>query len=143
VSQTYKNERREKFTTGFGFLLAAFVFGAFAVHEVGEVPAGQRLDAWIQVGVAGAIVAIPTAVTLWRITPWPEVPEDQRGLPIVYGLFVAIGGSVGNYLMQAHPSGERIFLGIITGFFFACGVVFLLVGALRQWISKDPTFRRL
>jgi hypothetical protein len=145
VSQTYTKERNDKYVGAALFLGLSAIMALVAVNIIRDLPAGEQHGAWIIAGLSAVGAGIPTAAGLWRMTPWPELPEDQKGtgLPMKYAIVFGFAAPVGGYLIETSHLALRVFFAMATGFYFACGLIFLFVGVFKQWISKDPTFRRL
>jgi hypothetical protein len=77
----------------------------------------------------------------------PVTSHGQRGLDVVFGLFLASGLTVGTYCLWAvadwiHPQGERGFgLSIVGAFSFVPALLAWLVGAHMFLASRDRFVR--
>jgi hypothetical protein len=141
MSQTYQKERREKFTTGASGLAMSGLIVLSAAGDIGDLPPSERGAAWSQFWIAALVVAVPTLVMLWRLTPWPEIPDAEKKFTLSSGLTLAAGGSIMNFFLQKDPNTLRMLIGGCVGLFVGLSIAFLLVGLTRKWISKDATFR--
>jgi len=142
MSQRFRKERREKYSaaaTGLGFCL---LITAVMARNIGDLQPGARGPAWNQYLVSVLIAAVPTALWLWSLTPWDEVPREKQRLGVAGILTAGAGGSTINYFLQKDPDVLRIVIGACVGFFLGGSVVFLLVGVFRRWRSEETSLRR-
>lgn len=140
MSQTYRRERKEKYTAALSsFGAALFVIAAIA-GRIGDLPPSARGPAWRQFIVAAIIVGVPLVIWLWSMTPWEEAPPEKKRMGLSAALTMGAGGSIINFFLQKDPDLFRIFFGACAGFFVGGGVVFLMIGILGRWRSRDETF---
>lgn len=139
MSQTYRRERKEKYTAALSSFGAALLLVALMASNIGDLQASERASAWRQFIVAAVTVGIPIAIWLWSLTPWDEVPPEKQRLGVAGILTAGAGGSTINFFLQKDPNLFRIFFGACLGFLVGMGVVFLMIGLLGRWRSRDRT----
>lgn len=138
MSQRFRRELRDKYTSAFIFLGAAGAAMALAAGRIGELPAVDRASAWRSFAGGCLIVGAMSFVALWRTTPWSEIPSEQRKVnwSTVAGV-VALGGVI-DFFIGDDNSVIRVLLAAGTGYLLALSLTFALVGLLRRWQSEDP-----
>lgn len=137
MSQRFAEERREKYSaaaTGVGFCL---LITAFMARNIGDLPTGERGAAWGQFLVSACLAAVPTAIWLWSLTPWDQVPREKQRLGVAGILTAGAGGSTINYFLQKDPDVLRIAIGAAVGFMLGLSIVFLLIGLFGRWRSEE------
>lgn len=140
MSQTYRREKKEKYTAALSGFGAALLLTALMASNINDLPASERASAWRQFIVTAVIVGIPTTIWLWSLTPWDEVPPEKQKLGIAGILTAGAGGSTINFFLHKDPNLFRIFFGACLGFFVGASLVFLAIGILGRWRSRDETF---